>query len=770
MKIRVLEILATLRRAGAERVAVSLASGLDPERFETEVISLKPPFEGGFEPVLAERGIAVRHLGKRDGLDPRMWPRLARAMARFEPDIIHTHSYVMRYALPAWAARRQGRLAHTVHNVADREVEPLGRAVHRVAFRAGALAVAISHDVARSFERMYGFAPAATIPNGADTRHGYRPSARERWRRERGFGAGEFLVASVARFEKQKNPLGLMEAFARAFAGRADARLVMAGEGSLLEAARRRAEELGVARRVYFQGLCLDVPELLSACDLFVLGSDWEGSSVAVIEAMAAHLPVVATAVGGVPELVQQDATGLLVPAGHGEALASAMRDLAADGARLRAFGEAGARRAREFDTAAMVAGYAEFFERVVAGARGKRRTARGAAESAGGERVALLVTGLGAGGAESQVARLAMEMKRRGWQVQVISLLVAEGELAGALRAAGVPVVSLRMREGRADPRGLFRLASALKRWRPGVLHSHMFHANLLARAARLLCPVPVEISTLHSAVESRRADVRGRSRVRDAAYQWTDWLTDAVVAVSEAVAQRHISGGAAKAAKTRVIPNGVDTDEFRPDADRRARVRGELGLGAEFTWLAAGRLLWKKDFPAMLRALASLPGGRLLLAGEGPQEAELKALAGELGLASRVRFLGQVRDMAGVMAAADGFVMSSVVEGLPVSLLEAMASGLPAVATDVGGVAEAMGGRTSDEDDWACGFVVLPGDSAKLAQSMAAVMAMPGWERERMGRAARERAVTRFAFGAVASAWEKMYRELLERRRPWM
>jgi len=364
LSVRVLEVLATLRRAGAERVAVAVACGLDPARFETGVVSLYDAYAGGFEPQLAERGLPVWHLGKRHGFDPRMWIRLARVFREFRPQIIHTHSYVMRYVLPV----RTGRVVHTVHNVADREVDAVGKLIHHAAFRTGALAVAISSEVARSFRVLYRLEPAALIPNGVETCAGYREGARDRWRQAHGFTEGDLLIVSVARLEQQKNPLGLIDAFAAGLREHPCAHLLMAGEGSLLDPARMLATRLGVAGRVHFLGLCQDVPELLSACDLFALASDWEGTPVAVIEAMAARLPVVATAAGGVPELVEDGVTGALVPPGDLTALGHALRALAQDAGRRRAWGQAGARRAVRFEAGAMVASYAELFEKSVRG------------------------------------------------------------------------------------------------------------------------------------------------------------------------------------------------------------------------------------------------------------------------------------------------------------------------------------------------------------------------------------------------------------------
>ena len=369
--------------------------------------------------------------------------------------------------------------------------------------------------------------------------------------------------------------------------------------------------------------------------------------------------------------------------------------------------------------------------------------------------RVALLTTSLARGGAESQIVQCAIALRRRGWETAVVSLLDPTA-FAGELAAAGVPVHSLGMRPGHADPRGLVRLIGFLRVFRPQILHSHMFHANLVARVVRLFSPVPVVISTLHSIAESSR-ETAG-VRWRDLAYRLTDPLADMVTAVSRAVADRHRSSGAARAAKLRVIPNGVDTGRYHPDPARRESVRREMGIEERFVWLAAGRLLWKKDHASLLRAFARQPDAVLLIAGEGPEGHRLRHQVRELAMEARVRFLGTRQDLPALMNAADGFVLSSVVEGLPMVLLEAAASGLPAVATDAGGVRECVAGGET-------GFVVPRSDCDALAAAMSRLALLPAEERARMAHAARALAMERFDMDTVVAEWERLYRELLER-----
>ncbi len=355
--------------------------------------------------------------------------------------------------------------------------------------------------------------------------------------------------------------------------------------------------------------------------------------------------------------------------------------------------------------------------------------------------RVAMLVTGLEPGGAEIQTVHLAGSLAARGWEVTVFAFRA--GALEAELRAGGVPV------------RVIYpaRLLLQLARLQPAIVHAHLFHANLAARLARLLCPLPVVISTVHSVAESSRRS--GSIRARDILYRVTDGLADATVFVCAAAAERHLEVRAVSSERAHVIPNGVDTGRFRPDAARRAEARAALGLGGEFAWLAVGRLMWKKNYPLMLEAMARQSGGVLFIAGTGPDEAQLRRLAGP-----NVRFLGERQDIPALMNACDGFVLSSDVEGLPMVLLEAAASGLPQVACGCGGVGEAV-------LDERTGYVVAPGDAAALATAMERLAGLPPEARAAMGQAAREHALARFDLAAVTSQWEDLYRRLTEAAR---
>lgn len=365
--------------------------------------------------------------------------------------------------------------------------------------------------------------------------------------------------------------------------------------------------------------------------------------------------------------------------------------------------------------------------------------------------KVLFLITGLAYGGAETQLVQLATRLKERGWEVGVISMLPPEAYVR-ELEVAAIPVFSLGMRRGVPDLRALFRLARIVRRERPCVFHSHMVHANLLARVCRPIASVPVLVCTAHNIWEG--------SRWREWAYRLTDPFCDLTTQVSDAGLERYVRIGAVPARKIRFVPNGVDTNRFRPDIKARAYLRDSLGLRSEFIWLAVGRLEQAKDYPNMIRAFAKVHQlrreSRLFIVGQGSLRAEMERLAAELGLGNVVNFLGVRRDIPELMNAADAYVMSSAWEGMPLVLLEAAAVGLPVVATDVGGNREiVLDGKT--------GLLVPPKDPDALAGAMLRVMTLSPGARAAMGQAARSHIEAHYSLDRVTDEWEALYTTLL-------
>jgi glycosyltransferase involved in cell wall biosynthesis len=365
---------------------------------------------------------------------------------------------------------------------------------------------------------------------------------------------------------------------------------------------------------------------------------------------------------------------------------------------------------------------------------------------------VALVLPGFAQmGGAERQVLLLARGLRDRGWRVTVVALSGTADGAKCELYAAGAEFLSLGMRKGLADPRGWIHFNRWLRQERPEVVHAHMPHAAWLARWSRPWAPVRVVLDTIHTSSTGKAG--------RRIGYRLSDWLPDRVTAVSRAAADFYRAAGMVAAERLTVLPNGVDVEAWRPDAAVRNDVRRELGLRDEFLWLATGRLEPVKDYPTLLRAMVGLPSSaRLAVAGAGWQKSELRGLTKCLGLEPRVRFLGFEPNVGRWMHAADGFVLSSLWEGLPMGLLEAAACGLPAVATNVPGTPEAL-------VDGVTGWLVPPADPAALNATMTRLMRSSLEERATMGERARQRAMALFSLDRVLDRWEALYAELLER-----
>lgn len=364
------------------------------------------------------------------------------------------------------------------------------------------------------------------------------------------------------------------------------------------------------------------------------------------------------------------------------------------------------------------------------------------------------LVTGLSYGGAEIQLVQLATRLKARGWDVMVVSLTPPKAYRED-LEAAGVSVVSLNIRRKLPDPRPVLRLARLIRSWHPEIIHGFMVHANILARLVRPIAPIPVLICS------ARNIDEGGR--VREFLYRLTDPLCEITTQVSLTGLKRYVQVGAVPSNKILNIPNGVDIERFRPDPGTRKRLRKELSVEESFVWLAVGRFFAQKDYPNMLSAFSRVirdrPEAVLIIVGDGPLRRAMEELAGNLSLKDRIRLIGIHRDIPALMNAADAYVISSAWEGMANVLLEASATGLPVVATDVGGNSEVV-------QDNKTGLLVPPKDPEELAKAMIRLMDLSSEERRQMGAAGRAYIESTYSMDRIVDMWEVLYRKLLSEK----
>ncbi len=367
--------LESTRFGGTERALAHLLAGLDRRRWRPLLFH---PIEPGLEPLLAK----AREIGVELHAVPRSWgsraltglPQLMRRLRAQRPAVFHAHlnwPLACTGGLAAAALVGTPAVIATAHLFVDVPQGPFHYARQQILATAADRTIAVSRDVAARFLRRFGLTPAKlrVVPNGIDLTRFDRPRPgvnQAPWKAM----AGRPVVLTVARLDRQKGHVHLLEAAALV----PEATFVLAGDGPERGALESRAGELGLADRVFFLGYRTDVPALLSSCDLFVLPSLFEGLPLAVLEAMAAGKPVIASAIGGVDEVVTHGDTGLLVPPANPPALAGAIRAvLASPLLASRLASAARARVEREFSVEAMVRNVTRIYDEVLSRSAGLR-------------------------------------------------------------------------------------------------------------------------------------------------------------------------------------------------------------------------------------------------------------------------------------------------------------------------------------------------------------------------------------------------------------
>lgn len=372
--------------------------------------------------------------------------------------------------------------------------------------------------------------------------------------------------------------------------------------------------------------------------------------------------------------------------------------------------------------------------------------------------RVAHVITGLNPGGAEMMLFKLLSAMDRVVFKPEVISL-TGMGPLAERIQALDITVRALGMRRGVPNPLSLLRLAVWLRRSKPDVIQTWMYHADLIGGiAAKLVGGIPVIWGIRHS-----NLDPQGSKRktiwTANACARLSNWLPTQIVCCSEASLPVHAALGYATR-KMCVIPNGFDLDVFRPDPSARRSVRAELGIPEDTLLIGMfARFHAQKDHRNFVEAAALLhahhPDIHFLLCGDGITWGN-RVLSGWIVTASiheHCHLLGPREDIPRLAAALDIASSSSFGEGFPNVVGEAMSCGVPCVVTDVG---------DSDRIVGTTGRIVAAKDPEALAMAWKEMIALGEEGRRRLGVAARKRVMDRFELSKIVKKYEALYTSL--------
>jgi sugar transferase (PEP-CTERM/EpsH1 system associated) len=366
------------------------------------------------------------------------------------------------------------------------------------------------------------------------------------------------------------------------------------------------------------------------------------------------------------------------------------------------------------------------------------------------------LVHGLPIGGTEVLVDRLIRRLSDR--YRFVVACLDDVGELGQRLIDDGYELHQLGRRPG-FDWGCVRRLARCVRDSGAQLVHAHQYTPYAYITAARLLGGRPPVLFTEHGRFYPDVSSAKRRlfNRLLTSRH-------DRLVAVGGAVKQALVENEGLSAERIEVVHNGVASQRASLSAERRAQIRREFGVAdGDFIILQVARLDPIKDHSTALKALAQTVGQepriRLVLVGDGPERPAIERQIADLRLRPSVTMLGQRSDVSELLAAADAFLLTSVSEGLPVTIIEAMATGLPVISTRVGGVPEVI-------NDGDSGLLAPAGDATALAAAIVR-LTRDAHLRTRLAENGRERVASRFSEEQMMQRYDDLYAELTQRHR---
>ncbi|MDP2573132.1 glycosyltransferase [Vibrio penaeicida] len=357
--------------------------------------------------------------------------------------------------------------------------------------------------------------------------------------------------------------------------------------------------------------------------------------------------------------------------------------------------------------------------------------------------RVLFLCTGLGYGGAETQLLNLTEALSQKGVECLVVSMVDDELGLLHRFEAKGIPVETLGMKRGKLSILAIFRYYNLLRKHKPDVIHSHMIHANIFSRLFRLFYNAPL-VNTAHNVYEG--------GKLLESILRRSGFLCDLFTQVSDEGLKRY--------SERNLLPNGkgfvMENCVYKPKLIEPIDIRKELGIiDNGFIFICVGRLESVKNHMLLLDAMSNQENAYCLIVGDGYLRNDIEAKISELKMEHRVFLLGKRDDIYSLMAESNCFIMTSSYEGFPISILEAISSSLPVVSTNVGDINLVVDDKN--------GVLVDSGDLVSLKSAISKLITSSPNQLDEMGGQSKKRSHL-YSAEVVAEKWESEYCRLIE------
>lgn len=746
MKINILYIIWSLEVGGAERIVISLAKYINKEKYNPIVCCLN--HKGKLAEELEKIGIKVIALNKKPGIDLSIIPKLIRVIKDNRIHIVHTH---------LWTADFWGRIAakfsevpviiSTAHNV-DCWKPKIFLFIDKLLTGFSDIIIAVSEEV-KNFYLKTAKLPREkiiTVFNGIELAK-FDPSAANKIdkTKEFNFSPNDKVIGIIGRLVEQKGQVYFLEMMRILKQKYPDIKGLVIGEGPLKEKLIHKAKELQLEKSVVFTGLRKDIPDLLNFIDILVSSSTYEGLPMILLEAMAAGKPIVATRVGGNPEIIDDGKTGFLVPAKDPQALVDRVASLLDDNEYSKKIGDSAQEKVKKlYSIEKMLQDTENIYDELLTKKRIPLKKIK----------IALIIDNLEVGGAQKQFIELVKNIDQDKFQIIVVALSTHRIDLLNELTDSGIDV-RLINQWGKICIPAFTKLFKLLRNERPDIVHTYLFTASLYGRIVAKLIGIPVVI------VSERSTD-----NWKKKSYIWMDRVlskvTNRVLVNAQTIKENLIKREKIPTEKIQVIYNGIDLNKF--DSRRRSRnqIRESLGiLNGNPVIGIIGRLAKEKDHQTFLNAakiiISALPKLNFIIAGDGNLRKELESASVSLGLNNRVIFTGNTHNISDILQATDILVSTSLYEGCSNVILEAMATGLPVVASKVGGNPEIV-------NDGTTGILVPPQNPNALAKAILSLLNNPQLMQS-MGKNGRERIEADFLLSKMVNNTEEVYESLINR-----